>query len=309
VKLLSSREQKLKEEILLLKKEKDFYIIAHYYQRNEVQDIADFVGDSYMMAVKARDSKAQRILVAGVDFMAETAAILCPNSMILTPEPAATCPMANTINTRVITNYREHQPNGIVVCYVNTPAKIKALSDICCTSSNALKIIKQLPKDSDIFFIPDEYLGLNIARELNRPLEVYSAHCPTHKMIKRQMIDALRQQYPEAVVMVHPECNPEVVQLADYVGSTKGMVDYASTSPAATFIVGTEGGILYSLQKANPDKEFILATDQLICPNMKSITLDKIKYSLEKLETRVKVPEKIRSKAERALNKMIEYSS
>lgn len=307
--MLNMHDEKLIRDITQLKSERSVFIIAHYYQRDDVHTIADFVGDSYSMAIQAKECTYDTILVAGVDFMAETAAILCPYKTILTPEPNATCPMANTITKEVVLKYKEEHPDGIVVCYVNTPAEVKAVSDICCTSSNAQKIIQKLPKKADIFFIPDEYLGLYISEKANRPMDLYTAHCPTHKAVKTDHLIQLRMQYPNAKIIVHPECHPDVVRLADYVGSTRGIVEYAAESKANSFIIGTECGVLSSLKKQCPDKNFILANEDLICPNMKSITLEKILYSLENLEIRVTVPEHVRDKAVLSLEKMIEYSS
>jgi len=303
------RDELLTQDILRLKKKKSVYIIAHYYQREEIQALADFVGDSYAMAIAAKKSPHDIILVAGVDFMAETAAILCPDKIVLTPEPEATCPMANAITVDDVLSYKKKHPESIVVCYVNTPAEIKAVSDICCTSSNAVRILQKLPENAKICFIPDQYLGSYLAKELDRPIDLFSANCPTHANIEKERLLQLKEQFPNAQVLVHPECHPEIVALADYVGSTKGILDYATRSEGKSFIIGTECGILYSLQNNNPDKTFILASEELICPNMKSITLDKVWYSLNRLQTRVVVPEEVRAKAALALERMIEYAS
>jgi quinolinate synthase len=298
----------LMEKIMRLKKEKSIYIIAHYYQREEVQDVADFVGDSYAMAVQAKKSPCDTIIVAGVDFMAQTAAILCPDKIVLSPEPRATCPMANSITINDILAYKEKYPDGMVVSYVNTPAEIKAVSDICCTSSNAAKIIKRLPPDTRIFFVPDQNLGRNVGSKLDRAMDLFSSQCPTHAKVKREDLLKLKKVYPKAKVMVHPECDPDVVDIADYVGSTAGMVKYVKETDAPTFIVGTECGIFHPILTNNPDKELILASEELVCPNMKSITLDKVLYSIENMETLITVPEDIRAKAAQALEKMIEYA-
>ncbi len=306
---MNSNANQLSERFLQLKKERSAYVIAHYYQRPEVQDVADFVGDSYTMALAARDTSAEIVLVAGVDFMAETAYILSPDKMILTPEPQATCPMANEITAEKVREYKRKFPDTIVVCYVNTPAEVKAESDVCCTSSNAVRIIQKLPLDARILFIPDPHLGFHVGRQLNRPIELFDSVCPTHEQVRVDELKELIQKHPEAKVLVHPECSPEVVDLADFAGSTKGIIDYASSSDANQFIIGTEMGILHPLRLANPDKEFILATKKLICPDMKSITMDKMVDSLENLETRVHVEETVRVRALVALEKMIELSS
>ncbi len=305
----TSNDMLTADRILELKKEKSVYIIAHYYQRPEVQDIADFVGDSYAMAVAAKNSPLDTILVAGVDFMAESAAILCPGKTVLTPEPSATCPMADSVDIQHVLEYKERYPDSLVVSYVNTPAAIKAVSDICVTSSNAAKIIAKLPQDARILFIPDENLGKYIASKLNRSLDLYPSCCPIHAAVTADDIKEQKQHYPGAEVLVHPECSPEVVALADFVGSTAGILDYAARSGKKQLIIVTECGIMHSINKVIPGKELILAHSELICPNMKSITLDKILYSLENRETVVSVPEPIRSQAVTALEKMIAYAS
>jgi len=304
-----AKDTELMEDIRHLKQEKNVYIIAHYYQRGEVQEIADFVGDSYAMAIAARDSECKTILVAGVDFMAQSAAILCPDKTILSPETRATCPMANSIKVEDVVNYKQEHPEACVVSYVNTPAEIKAVSDICCTSSNAEKIIRQIPEERKIFFIPDQNLAQNVSHKLGRALDYFDSCCPTHARVTKPEILELKQKYPQAPVLVHPECSPEVVAIADYIGSTAGILQYTTNSDARSFIIGTECGIMHSIRKAAPDKELFLASEELICPNMKSITLGKILYSLEQGETVITVEESIRKRAVLALEKMIDYAT
>lgn len=299
----------ISEAILRKKKEQALFIIAHYYQRDEIQDIADFVGDSYAMALAARNSSSETILVAGVDFMAETAAILCPGRTVLSPEPAATCPMANSISADYIVDFKKKHPRSLVVTYVNTPADVKAVSDVCCTSSNAEKIIRKLPADREIYFIPDQNLAFNVARKLGRDLESYPSACPVHDRLEAAEIARLKELHPGALLLVHPECKPEVIDLADYAGSTAGILDYVTKSEARDFIIGTECGILHPILKASPDKNLIMASEDLICPNMKSITLEKILASIENRQTIITVPEDIRVKAALALEKMIELAS
>lgn len=302
-------DKMIMEEIRRLKAEKSVYIIAHYYQNGEIQDVADFVGDSYAMAVAAKNSPLDTILVAGVDFMAESAAILCPDKTVLSPEPTSTCPMANSIEVSDVERFKQEHPEGLVVSYVNTPAAIKAVSDICVTSTNAAKIIAKLPKDVPIFFIPDQNLGRNIAARLDRPLEFFPASCPIHAAVTPQSILEKKAQYPDAAVLVHPECDPQVVALADYVGSTAGIIDYAAHTDRRRLIIGTECGIFHKIEQSSPDKELILATPDLVCQDMKKITLEKILRSLQTMETKITVPENIRVKAAVALEKMIEYAS
>ncbi len=307
--MTTAADKILMDKIIKLKEEKSIYIIAHYYQRAEIQDIADFVGDSYAMAVAAQQSPCDTILVAGVDFMAESAAILCPEKTVLSPEPRATCPMANSISVDDIQKFKEKYPDSIIVSYVNTPADIKAVTDICCTSSNAAKILEKLPEEARIYFIPDQNLAINVSNKLGRIVNFYDSSCPIHAALKKTDIVKLQEQYPDADVLVHPECNPDVVKLADYVGSTAGIINYINGSNGNTFIIATECGILHPIQTANPDKKLIMASDEMICPNMKSITLEKILYSLENRETVITVPENIRIPAASALEKMIAYSS
>lgn len=307
--MVKQDDKRMMEEIRRLKAEKSVYIIAHYYQNGEIQDVADFVGDSYAMAVAAKNSPLDTILVAGVDFMAESAAILCPDKTVLSPEPTSTCPMANSIEVSDVERFKQEHPEGLVVSYVNTPAAIKAVSDICVTSSNAAKIIAKLPKDVPIFFIPDQNLGRNIAARLDRPLEFFPASCPIHAAVTPQSILEKKAQYPDAAVLVHPECDPQVVALADYVGSTAGIIDYAAHTDRRRLIIGTECGIFHKIEQSSPDKELILATPDLVCQDMKKITLEKILRSLQTMETKITVPENIRVKAAVALEKMIEYAS
>lgn len=307
--MVKQDDKRMMEEIRRLKAEKSVYIIAHYYQNGEIQDVADFVGDSYAMAVAAKNSPLDTILVAGVDFMAESAAILCPDKTVLSPEPTSTCPMANSIEVSDVERFKQEHPEGLVVSYVNTPAAIKAVSDICVTSSNAAKIIAKLPKDVPVFFIPDQNLGRNIAARLDRPLEFFPASCPIHAAVTPQSILEKKAQYPDAAVLVHPECDPQVVALADYVGSTAGIIDYAAHTDRRQLIIGTECGIFHKIEQSSPDKELILATPDLVCQDMKKITLEKILRSLQTMETKITVPENIRVKAAVALEKMIEYAS
>ena len=306
---MTDKDKILMDKIMKLKEEKSVYIIAHYYQRAEIQDIADFVGDSYSMAVAAQESPHNTILVAGVDFMAESAAILCPEKTVLSPEPMATCPMANSISVDDVLKFKAKYPDSIIVSYVNTPADIKAVTDICCTSSNASKILEKLPEDARIYFIPDQNLAINVSNKLGRIVNFYESSCPIHAALKKADILKLKEQYPDAEVLVHPECNPEVVKLADYVGSTAGMINHTSSSDSERFIIATECGIMHPIQKANPDKKLIMASEEMICPNMKSITLEKILHSLENMETIITVPENIRIPAAKALEKMIAYSA
>ncbi|MGR6836048.1 quinolinate synthase NadA [Syntrophomonas erecta] len=305
---MNLQERELMDEILYLKNKNSIFILAHFYQRPEIQEIADYVGDSYSMAVAARNSSMPVILVAGVDFMAETAAILCPDKTILSPEPKATCPMANQVKLNDIIEYKKKNPDAAVVSYVNTPAAVKALSDVCCTSSNASRIISKLKPDQKVLFLPDRNLGQYVVNQLHRDLDTYPSCCPIHDCVKADNIKTLKSQYPEAAVLVHPECRPEVQELADYVGSTAGIVSYARETNHQVLIIATECGIFHTMSTSCPDKQLVLASEELICPNMKSITLEKIHYSILNRETVVTVSEDVRGQALEALEKMIEWS-
>lgn len=306
---MKREERQLMQAIKELKKEKSIYILAHYYQRDVIQDIADFVGDSYSMAVAAQQSPYDLILVAGVDFMAESAAILCPGKTVLSPEPRATCPMANSITVTDVLAYKEQHPSSAIVSYVNTPAAIKAVSDICCTSSNAEKIVNKLPQNTAIYFIPDQNLAINVANKVGRKLDYFASSCPIHARLTRDDLRIQKEAHPKAMILVHPECDPEVVAMADYCGSTAGIINYALASSASEFIIATECGVKHAINKINPDKQLHMASENMLCPNMKSITLDKILHSMEQMQTIIRVPEDIRSRAAVALEKMIEYTA
>ncbi|HQA07208.1 MAG TPA: quinolinate synthase NadA [Syntrophomonadaceae bacterium] len=304
-----TRSRELMDEIIDLKKQNNVFLLAHYYQRPEIQMIADYVGDSYAMALAARNCSQSTILVAGVDFMAETAAVLCPDKTILTPEPLATCPMANSVNIEDILKYRQEHPDAVIVSYVNTPAEVKAVSDVCCTSSNAARIVAQFAPDKQVLFVPDQHLGNYIAEKLGRHMEVYYSECPTHQRVTVEQLDQLKEQYPEAAILVHPECRKEIRDRADYIGSTSGIIDYAEKSNHQVLIIVTESGIMHSISEKCPNKKAILASQELICPNMKSITLEKIYHSIVNNETIVEVSEDTRIKSVAALEKMIEWAS
>lgn len=303
--MIISQNSSLEEKILKLKKERNAIILAHNYQLGEVQDIADFVGDSLQLSQNAAATSAEVIVFCGVHFMAETAAILCPDMTVLLPDTHAGCPMANMINAEKLRKRKQELPGATVVCYVNTTAEVKAESDICCTSANALKIVESLDSD-EILFIPDQYLGHYVSTQTDKKMVFWPGYCPTHIRILPQHIIRLKQEYPHAKVLVHPECRPEVIALADEVLSTGGMCRYAGRDDASEMIIGTELGIIHRLKKENPDKIFIPASEQAICPNMKLITLEKVLWSLEEMTPQVTVPEPIRIKAKAAVDRMLE---
>jgi quinolinate synthase len=296
--------QTLAAEVEVLKKERKAVILAHYYQRPEVQDIADFVGDSLQLSQQAAQTDAEVIVFCGVHFMAESAAILSPDKTVLLPDAKAGCPMADMVDTEGLRAYKKRVPGVQVVCYVNTSAEVKAESDICCTSSNAVKVLQSL-EGKDVLFIPDENLGRYAANILERKIELWPGYCKTHHRLTTEDIHKAREEHPLAKVIVHPECTQEVCQEADYVGSTAGLISYAQNSDSQEFIVGTESGILHKLHQVCPDKEFYLASERLTCPNMKLTTLAKVRDALKTLSPRVTVKEEIRVKAKEALDRML----
>jgi len=295
---LADRIQKLKEE-------KDAVILAHNYQIDEVQDIADFVGDSLQLSIEASKVRSSIIVFCGVNFMAETAKILNPDKMVLLPDSNAGCPMADMITADQLRELKGQHPGAVVICYVNSTAEVKALSDICCTSSNAIKVVESVPEDKDIIFIPDKYLGSYVQEKTGRKMIFWNGYCPTHIRINAKQIIELKKKHLDSEVIVHPENTPEVIEVADRVESTGGMLKYMKDSDNKSFIIGTEVGIIHRLKKENPDKEFIPAFTKAICPNMKLTNLEKILWSLEREETKIEVPEDIAVRAKSAIDRMI----
>ena len=298
------RQPVLIEKILKLKKKRNAVILAHNYQLGEIQDIADFVGDSLDLSQSAAKTDAVVIVFCGVHFMAETASILCPDKTVLLPDEHAGCPMANMITAPQLRARRKEHPKATVVCYVNSAAAVKAESYICCTSANAFGVVESLDTN-EIIFVPDQYLGHYISTKTRKKMILWPGFCPTHARIMPEYIVKLRNEYPEAKVVVHPECRPDVIALADEVLSTSGMVRFAGREDVQEMIVGTEIGIIHRLKKENPGKRFIPISEQAVCPNMKLITLEKVLWSLEEMVPEVKVPEKIRLKAKAAVDRML----
>ena len=295
----------LQNEILELKKKRNAVILAHLYQRPEVQDIADFTGDSLGLSEEAAKTDAEVIVFCGVHFMAETAAILSPQKTVLLPEVNAGCPMADMITADQLRAKKKECPDAVVVCYVNSSADVKAESDICCTSANAVKVVRSAPADKRILFVPDKNLGHYVGQQAGREIIYWEGFCNTHDRLSAEQLRKAKQTYPEALVMVHPECRPEVIALADRVFSTSGMIKFAKESDHNEFILGTESGILHKIRKTAPGKKFHMASEELICPNMKATTLEKVKLSLEELQPRIMVPDEIRDKALGAVKRMI----
>ncbi len=298
------QETSLQDRILALKKQRNAVILAHNYQIGEVQDIADFVGDSLELSQNAARTKAAVIVFCGVHFMAETAAIVCPDMTVLLPDIHAGCPMANMISAEQLRQKKQELPGVPVVCYINTSAEVKAESDVCCTSANGIKVVQSLPQ-SELLFVPDQYLGAYIAGKTGKKLHLWPGYCPTHARIRAEDILRLKQEYPDAKVLVHPECRPEVIALADEVASTGGILRHARRPEAREIIVGTEVGIIHRLEKENPGKRFIPVSKRAVCPNMKRITLEKVLWCLEEMKPVVKVPEPIRIRAKAAVERML----
>lgn len=297
------------EYIVKRKNELNAVILAHFYQRPEIQEIADFVGDSLQLAQKAADTQARAIFFCGVSFMAESAKILNPEKLVVLPEPKAGCPMADMIDGDKLRRWKSEHPEATVVTYVNSSAEVKAESDVCCTSSNAIAVVNSIPEETPILFVPDQNLGAFVSRQTGRRNMIsWPGFCPTHHHFKPEAIKDMKSAHPEAVVIVHPECRPEIVDLADEALSTGGMLKYVENSSAQEFIIGTEEGLMYQLRKRFPSKTFYLAHEKLVCPNMKLTTIDKLAYAMESLEPSVEVPEDIRLKAYNALDRMLRIS-
>lgn len=296
------------EQILRRKAEKNAVILAHYYVRPEIQEIADYVGDSYFLSEKAAELDAEIILLCGVSFMGESAKILNRDKLVLLPEPDADCPMAHMATPEQVAEVRAAYDDLAVVCYVNSTADLKAVSDVCVTSSNAQKIVEALPQ-KNIFFIPDQNLAHFIADQLpEKNFIFHTGYCPVHHDVRAEEITAAKAEHPEALVLVHPECRPEVVALADYAGSTAGILKFASESSCDSFIIGTEQGIFYELQRRNPEKKFYSLGDGLICPGMKAITLEKVLQALENEEPELIMDESLREASHQSLLRMLELS-
>ncbi|VGO13247.1 Quinolinate synthase A [Pontiella desulfatans] len=300
--------QSIEEKIQQLKRERGAIIIAHNYQPDEVQAIADFTGDSLELSRKAAELEEDVIVFCGVHFMAETAAILSPEKTILLPDRFAGCPMADMITAEQLRAKKAEHPGAVVICYVNSSAAVKAECDLCCTSSNATAIVASVPADREIIFVPDTHLGHYIQKELGREMIIWDGYCPTHSRIRDIDIKRELADHPNAKVMAHPECPLPIRDLADYLLSTGQMCTHAKESDENEFIVATEMGLLYRLRNENPEKKFYSVSDRALCPNMKKIDLEKILWSLEDMQHRVTVPEETANKARRSIESMLELS-
>ena len=298
----------LKEKIAILKRERNAVILAHNYQEGAIQDVADFVGDSLGLARSAQKTEAEIILFCGVHFMAETAAMLCPDKTVLIPDLAAGCSLADMIVPEQIRSWRSKHPDGVVVCYINTSAAVKAECDWCVTSTNGLKVIEHIPSEREILFVPDYYLGSYLKAKTKRKIHLWKGYCPAHAAILPEQVDRLREKHPDAEFLMHPECGCTTKQmhLADQVLSTEGMVQYAARSNAKEFIVATETGILHRMRQQNPEKQFYPASEHATCHHMKRNTLEKAFLSLVKLEHVVTVAPAIAERALRPIQRMLE---
>lgn len=298
----------MKEEIRKLKEEKNAVILAHYYVPDDVQEIADYIGDSFFLSKKAKELKEQTIVFCGVSFMGESAKILNPNKLVLMPDMHADCKMAHMIDLENIKRVRAEYEDVAVVCYINSTAEIKAQSDVCVTSANAVKIVQKLP-NKHIFFIPDGNLGRYVAEQVpDKHVILNPGYCPIHHALTIEEIKHAKEIHPKAQFVVHPECTKALLDEADYIGSTSGIISYVTASACKEFIVGTEEGVLYELKKQNPDKQFYMINDKQVCQDMKLITLDKIYEVLKNETNQVEVDEALRKAALKPLDKMLELT-
>lgn len=288
-----------------LKKKKKAVILAHYYTEDEIQKIADYIGDSYFLSKKAKELKEQVIVMCGVYFMGESVKLLNPNKKVIIPDKSADCPMAHMATLKSINEMRKKYEDLSVVCYVNSTVQLKALSDVCVTSANAVDIVKKLP-NRNIFFIPDKHLGNFVASKVpEKNIIINDGYCPIHDRVEEKNIIELKEKYPQALVMVHPECSQEILELADYIGSTSGIIDFVSKSKNQDFIICTEIGILYELKNKNPNKNFYSPKNKMECLDMKKITLDKIIQVLETEENEIILDLEVAERAKKPLEKML----
>lgn len=304
----------LVKEIQRLKKEKNAVILAHYYQESEIQDIADYIGDSLGLSQEAAKTDADLIVFAGVHFMAETAKILSPMKKVILPDAKAGCSLSDSCPPHLFAKFKEQYPDHLVITYVNCTAELKALSDIVCTSSNAVQIVESLPKDQKIIFGPDRNLGAYVKKKTGRDLVLWNGACMVHEIFSQDKIDRLRSEYPEAKFIAHPECEDHILANADYVGSTAGMLKFTQNDAAQSYIVATESGILYQMQKASPHKTFIPAPPNNACacndcPHMKLNTLEKLYNCLKYESPEILLPEDVIFRAQRPIERMLEISA
>ena len=297
-------DSSIRAEILKLKKERNAIILAHNYQIGAIQDIADLTGDSLELSRAAATMEGDVIIFCGVDFMAETAAILAPEKTVLLPAPDACCPMAEMITSPELEMVKSRYPDAAVVCYVNTSAEVKAASDICCTSANAVQVVNSVDQDK-VIFVPDRNLARYAARFTDKEVLPWEGFCIVHDQIRKEDVQAAQKRHPKAVVLVHPECRPEVIDLADTVASTSGIIREVCSSPENEFIIGTETGILHRIHKECPTKKCYPLSETAVCRNMKKTDLGKVRDALKNLQPRIHVPEDIARRARRAIDRML----
>ncbi len=298
------QKRELQQRILELKKERNAIILAHYYQRDEIQEIADFRGDSFLLAQKASQTDADVIVFCGVHFMGESAKILAPNKTVIIPDERAGCPMADMVNIEGLRALKRKHPSATVVSYINTSAEIKSETDICCTSANAVKVIESVQSD-EIIWLPDKNLGDYVAKFTNKKMIIWEGYCNTHDMLTIKDVEEMRELHPHAQFVVHPECRPEVVKLGDFVGSTTGIIKYCRESDCQEFIVGTEDGTGYQLRMDSNNKKFHFASKYLVCPNMKVNNLKKVVRCLETMQPEIYVSPEVIEKAKLSLERML----
>lgn len=294
----------LRERLMELKKERNAIILAHYYQRDEIQEVADFRGDSFLLAQKAAQTDADVIVFCGVHFMGESAKILAPNKTVIIPDERAGCPMADMVNVDGLRKLKALHPNATVVTYINSSAEIKAETDICCTSANAVKVVNSVESD-EVIWVPDKNLGHYVQQHTDKKMIIWEGYCNTHDMLTVKDVEEMKAKHPNAQFVVHPECRPEVVALGDFVGSTTAIIKYCKESPCQEFIVGTEDGTGYQLRMDSPHKQFHFASKYLVCPNMKVNNLKKLVKCLETMQPQIYVPPHIADQARQSLERML----
>lgn len=298
------QNRQLRERLMELKKERNAIILAHYYQRDEIQEVADFRGDSFLLAQKAAQTDAEVIVFCGVHFMGESAKILAPNKTVIIPDERAGCPMADMVNVEGLRKLKAQHPNATVVTYINSSAEIKAETDICCTSANALNVVNSVEGD-EVIWVPDKNLGHYVQQNTDKKMIIWEGYCNTHDMLTVKDVEEMKAKYPNAQFVVHPECRPEVVELGDFVGSTTAIIKYCKESPCQEFIIGTEDGTGYQLRLDSPDKSFHFASKYLVCPNMKVNNLKKLVKCLETMQPQIYVPPHVADQARLSLERML----
>lgn len=302
---MDEKTMKMINETNRMKQEKNAVIVAHNYQLDDVQDLADVVGDSLRLSQYCASTNADIVVFCGVHFMAESAKLLSPEKTVLLPEIHAGCPMADMVTAQALREEKKKYPNAAVVCYINSSAEVKAECDICCTSSNALRVVRSLP-NNEILFVPDQNLGSYVAKQIpEKTFHLWQGYCNTHHRVSINDVEKARAIHPDALLLVHPECRPQVVEMADFIGSTAQIIEYAKNCPYQKFLIGTEMGIMHKLKKDSPDKSFYLLSTGLICPNMKKTSVESVYLSLKEMRYEITLDKSTAEGAERALKAMM----